>query len=100
MQEALTNIARHAQAKRIVVGLDINEDGLVLTIRDDGIGFDPSYIRSAAHAETSIGLSGMEERVGLVGGQITIQSAPGKGTLIEATFRSPNRRRGPVHDDE
>ena len=90
-QEALTNVARHAQAKRIDVRLEMNNHELTLTIRDDGIGFDPHQMRSAARAGTSIGLSGMEERVRLVGGRIVIQSAPALGTEVRATFSIPPR---------
>ena len=85
-QEALTNVARHAQAKRIDVRLEMKNHELTLIIRDDGIGFDLQQMRSGPQAGTSVGLSGMEERVRLVGGQIIIQSAPGLGTEVRATF--------------
>ena len=90
-QEALTNVARHAQAERIDVRLEMKNHELALIIRDDGIGFDPHEVRSGARAGMTIGLSGMEERVRLVGGQIVIQSAPGLGTEVRATFTLPPR---------
>ncbi|MET0515627.1 MAG: PAS domain S-box protein [Nitrospiraceae bacterium] len=90
-QEALTNVARHAHAGRIDVRLELKDHELTLIIRDDGIGFDPQEMRSGARAGMSIGLSGMEERVRLVGGQMVIQSAPAMGTEIRATFTLPPR---------
>ena len=85
-QEALTNVARHSQATRVEVRLESGDRELALVIRDNGIGFDPQAIRIKARAGTSIGLSGMEERVRLVGGHFHIDSAPTKGTIIRALF--------------
>jgi signal transduction histidine kinase len=84
-QEALTNIVRHAEAREVWVGLAC-DDELCLTIRDDGVGFDVSAAHTrAAHGE-SFGLLGMRERVGIVGGRLTISSSPGQGTLVYACF--------------
>jgi signal transduction histidine kinase len=79
-QEALRNIARHAQAQTVDVTLRSLDDGLQLAVRDDGIGFD------AAHKpnHTSLGLSSMSERVRLLEGELDIESAPGHGTTILA----------------
>jgi two-component system sensor histidine kinase UhpB len=85
-QEALTNVARHAAAHKVEVRLEMNRGELTLIVRDDGRGFDPLLIRSGALAGTSVGLSGMEERVRLAGGQIVIHSAMAKGTEIRASF--------------
>ena len=85
-QEALTNVARHAQAKNVEVRLETRQQELSLVIRDNGIGFDPEAIRTGARAGTSVGLSGMEERVRLAGGHITIDSTPAVGTEIRASF--------------
>lgn len=85
-QEALTNVARHAEAEKVEVRLEMNHRELTLIIRDDGRGFDPLLIRSGGFAGTSIGLSGMEERVRLAGGQIVIRSATAMGTEIRASF--------------
>ena len=97
-QEALTNVARHAQAKKVDVRLEMGNQELALIIRDDGIGFDPQYIRTGTPPGTSVGLSGMEERVRLVGGQIAIHSAPAMGTEIRATFAIPSRPDGMEHE--
>jgi len=85
-QEALTNVARHAQATAVEVHLESDSTTLDLVIHDNGIGFDPNQIRTGARAGTSVGLSGMEERVRLAGGQVQINSSPEGGTEIRASF--------------
>jgi signal transduction histidine kinase len=86
VQEALTNVTRHAQAQRVRVELRQREDELQLIICDDGVGFDvQAALNRAAHG-ASMGLLGLEERALLVGGQIEIESAPGRGTEIRACF--------------
>lgn len=80
LQEALTNVARHAKATRVEVVKQKQRDRLVLRIRDNGRGFD-----SANPAlSKSLGLLGMRERAAILGGQVNISSAPGKGTTITA----------------
>jgi signal transduction histidine kinase len=79
IQEALTNVARHAAASRVEVEVRPGPGRLEIRIEDDGQGFDP-----AARTEKSRGLVGMRERVELLGGTLTIHSAPGEGTRIEA----------------
>ncbi|MBN2387959.1 MAG: sensor histidine kinase [Anaerolineales bacterium] len=77
--EGLTNVARHAQAKNVVLRIAITDpqDALSIMITDDGIGFDPDLV-AAGH----YGLLGMGERVRLVGGGFEIHSAPGRGTQL------------------
>ncbi|MFQ4137951.1 PAS domain S-box protein [Nodosilinea sp. PGN35] len=82
VQEALTNIARHAQAQTVAITLGQTDHTLHLTIQDDGVGFDLEAVGRAKTEGTSLGLLGMEERGVLIGGQLTITSAPGKGTHI------------------
>ena len=79
VQEALTNIVKHARAKHIVVCLRRVKSAVHLQVRDDGIGFDPKQAVSIAH----VGLLAMKDSVELLGGKITIKSALGKGTRIE-----------------
>jgi PAS domain S-box-containing protein len=79
-QEALNNVARHADAHAARVSLQQEEGGWVLAIRDDGVGFDPAD-RDRSH---TLGLLGMQERVRLVNGTLDIESAPGSGTAIVA----------------
>ena len=79
VQEALTNVAKHAEAERLSITL-IRKDGAVVAIvEDDGRGFDPE----ASEAE-GLGLLGMRERLALVGGRLRIEAAPGSGTTIAA----------------
>jgi signal transduction histidine kinase len=77
VQEALTNIVKHAQARTVSIIL-VRRGGLVsVLIEDDGSGFDPGEAR-----EDGLGLVGMRERVALIGGKVTIESSPGAGTTL------------------
>jgi two-component system sensor histidine kinase UhpB len=82
VQEAVTNIARHAGAKHVRIELTRNRASVHLTIRDDGAGFDPAAARRRARNGGSFGVLGMEDRARLLGGVFRIISAPGKGTTI------------------
>ena len=75
----LTNIAKHAGAKRVEVAIEQRPTEVVVNIRDDSRGFAPQQPSDAG----SLGLIGVRERAFLVGGDATIMSAPGKGTSIE-----------------
>ena len=79
-QEALRNLARHAQASTAKVSVRCLDGGLQLAVSDTGIGFDPAQHRH----RPSLGLASMRERVRLVGGELDIESAPGQGTTIVA----------------
>jgi signal transduction histidine kinase len=79
-QEALNNVRRHAAARDAVVTLQGVEGGLLLAIRDDGVGFDAA----SAGKRRSLGLASMRERVRLVDGTLDIESAPGRGTEVVA----------------
>lgn len=79
-QEALHNALRHADAASVAVRLEGRGRGAVLTVRDDGRGFDPSAVRRAGR---HLGLVSMRDRADAVGGGLTVDSAPGKGTVIE-----------------
>ena len=78
-QEALTNVARHAQATQVAVTLHAVEQSLVLQVRDNGRGVTPDELRQAR----SFGLVGMRERVHLLRGELEINSQPGQGTTIQ-----------------
>jgi two-component system sensor histidine kinase UhpB len=82
VQEAVTNILRHAKAENIWVKVSQRQDQLNVSIRDDGKGFDIEKARSSAISGTSFGLLNMEERAVLVGGTMDIASAPGEGVEI------------------
>ncbi|MEV6948158.1 GAF domain-containing sensor histidine kinase [Streptomyces sp. NPDC051172] len=79
-QEALHNALRHAGAQHVDVTLSRREGGTVLRVTDDGSGFDPKSIRRAGR---HLGLVSMRDRASGVGGVLTVESAPGKGTMIE-----------------
>jgi len=78
-QEAVNNALHHAQASRIDVGLDARNGTLVLTVSDDGVGFDPA---DPAVRARRLGLTSMEERARALGGALSIDSAPGSGTRV------------------
>ncbi|MFE9002331.1 GAF domain-containing sensor histidine kinase [Streptomyces sp. NPDC007875] len=79
-QEALHNALRHADARQVDVTLTRHGQGARLRVADDGRGFDPSAVRRAGR---HLGLVSMRDRAGGVGGALTVESAPGKGTVIE-----------------
>ncbi len=85
LQESLTNIAKHAQASRVEIALSREGGQLLLTVHDDGAGFRPDDPRKPA----SYGLLGLHERAYLLGGDVTIDSAPGRGTMIEMRLPEP-----------
>jgi len=78
VQEALTNITRHADAHQVFITLEQTGDDCLLEVRDDGCGFDPVAI-----PRKSFGLAGMKERVLMLGGALDVASSPGHGTSIK-----------------
>jgi signal transduction histidine kinase len=80
VQEALTNIARHAEASQVTVELRLRDGFLELAIKDDGVGFDVRAARERASMGGSMGLLGMQERAELVRGHLAIESTTGRGT--------------------
>jgi signal transduction histidine kinase len=77
VQEALTNCARHAKAKHVLVSLRTNEQGVVVVVEDDGVGFNPTAARGG------LGLLGMQERVQELEGRVAITSKRNQGTTIQ-----------------
>jgi signal transduction histidine kinase len=92
VQEALNNITKHAQAKDVYIQLEYRTNRVIVSIRDDGVGFDLDMVRMSRTRRPSLGLVGMRERAALVGGEVNIQSSPGQGTLVEAIL--------PLHSEE
>jgi signal transduction histidine kinase len=90
-QEALTNVARHADAKNVTVELHAERGQLHLRIRDDGIGFNVTAMREQALHGASLGLLSMEERAALAGGALEFKSLPGHGTEVHARFPMKGR---------
>ncbi len=82
LQEALHNVARHAQARAVWVTLDLRQ-GIALSVRDDGLGFDPAGL-PRLERQGHLGLRQMRERVEALGGQLEVRAAPGEGTEVRA----------------
>ncbi|GIW43656.1 MAG: hypothetical protein KatS3mg077_0938 [Candidatus Binatia bacterium] len=81
LQEALTNVARHAQARNVLVTLEVDSNRVRLRVRDDGRGFDPDAAPSFGK-KLGMGITGMRERAGLYDGRLLVTSSPGKGTEV------------------
>jgi signal transduction histidine kinase len=79
VQEALTNVVKHAQASQVSIVLTRRDGGVNILIEDDGNGFDVGDVGNG-----SLGLVGMRERIALIGGTLSVESAPGEGTTISA----------------
>lgn len=82
-QEALLNSAQHAQAQHIRIKIEETNEILCLTVKDDGIGFDPEAVNSNAH----FGVQGIRERADMVGAELTVSSQSGQGTQIEIILK-------------
>jgi len=79
VQEALSNVVKHAAARHVSIVLAQRGSSVAATIDDDGAGFDEAEVRPDA-----LGLTGMRERLALVGGTLEIESTPGRGTTVAA----------------
>lgn len=82
IQEALNNVAKHSQARKVRVTIAINQRYVIINITDDGKGFEVDKVLSRECSSESLGLPGMRERVELLEGKLTIKSSPGKGASI------------------
>lgn len=80
VQEALTNVRKHARASHVVVHLDCSGAAPVLVVEDDGVGFDPTHALTAM--DGGFGLTSMRERVDQIGGTMDLHTTPGEGTRI------------------
>jgi two-component system sensor histidine kinase UhpB len=87
VQEALSNVAKHARASRAQVSMSRRGRTLRLAVEDDGCGFDVEAAR-----DSRLGLFGMQERLALIGGTLAIHSAPGRGTRVCAQVPLPRSR--------
>jgi signal transduction histidine kinase len=96
IQEALTNVAKHAQAHSCRVYLQRLTNTLLVTIEDDGVGFDPAATQSSERPR-GLGLVGIRERVAQLGGTLRLESAPGRGTRL--TVEVPGGRPGGIEDE-
>ncbi len=87
VQEALTNVRKHAQARRVSLRVDRHDGELAVVVEDDGRGFDAAALAARRVSDRGLGLTTMEERARMLGGSLAIASATGKGTRI--TLRVP-----------
>ncbi|MGZ5684029.1 MAG: histidine kinase, partial [Usitatibacter sp.] len=85
LQESLTNVAKHAQARNVEVTLTEETDRMILVVRDDGRGISPDGPRNPS----SFGILGLRERAYLLGGEVSIKSSPGRGTIVEMRLPHP-----------
>ena len=98
VQEALNNIAKHAQADRVEISLVKRDSRIYASIQDNGKGFDLERVLHLESPERGFGVVGIQERVSLLGGQMDIQTKPGFGTLIHFEIPYENVRGGDEKD--
>ncbi len=89
VQEAMTNVLRHAGARRVSIVLQFSPGQAVAVIEDDGIGFDAEATTAKAGDRGRLGLIGMQERMAQIGGTLTLESAPSRGTTVIAGVPIP-----------
>ncbi len=82
VQEAITNIARHSAARNVELNIHLDQDELCVDIIDDGIGFEINSVTISPDSGRGLGLLGMEERLELLDGEVTIETAEGAGTKV------------------
>ena len=92
VQEALNNVVQHAQASQAWVEVRFEAEHLVLSVRDDGQGFEAPDLPDALARQGHFGLMGIQERALLYGGQLTLRSAPGEGTEVTVRLPYPARQ--------
>jgi signal transduction histidine kinase len=90
VQEALTNVAKHARATQVGVTVGVSEGVATAVVEDDGAGFDPEAV-----GRGRLGLLGMRERLALVGGGLVVESAPGGGATVIARVPLAGKIAGP-----
>jgi hypothetical protein len=99
IQEALTNVSKHARAKTVTIVLGLEDSDVRLSIADDGVGFDLPSRENDPSVNRGLGLLGMQERVSSVGGRIAVESAPGRSTRLDVSIpwkgRLDNSDQGP-----
>jgi signal transduction histidine kinase len=81
-QEALNNVRRHAEATRVVTSVELSDSVVTMTVEDNGKGFNPPMLTDHPTPGSKLGLIGMHERARLLGGSLSVDSAPGKGTKV------------------
>lgn len=94
-QQALTNSGRHAAASRVRLALTFGDSHAILTVADDGIGYDPERVAGPSR-HGGLGLYGMQERAALLGATFDLDTAPGKGTRIVVSVPVPSGTEDPM----
>jgi two-component system, chemotaxis family, CheB/CheR fusion protein len=97
--EALNNVFKHAQATNVSLIVERRTGMAQMIVEDDGRGFDVAAARRSAHTEQRLGLVGMDERVAQLGGTLTIESAPGRGTTVFVRIPVADVVQGAVDDE-
>jgi signal transduction histidine kinase/CheY-like chemotaxis protein len=85
-QEAMSNVLRHSQATKLEIDLSAGPEEVRLTLKDNGRGFTNGQMKASGDATLNIGIAGMHERAALAGGELAIESMPGKGTEVRVTL--------------
>jgi signal transduction histidine kinase len=98
VQEALTNVVRHARAQHVWIELRQRHGRLELEVRDDGVGFDVETTLEQAAARGSLGLLGMRERVQILGGDLEVESTRASGTWIRLSIPVTSRETEPEQE--
>lgn len=86
VHEAIANVVKHAGATRVWVRLGLARDDLLVTVRDDGGGFDPDSAQRRALSGDHVGLPALYDRINAMGGSLEVRSAPREGTTLAASF--------------
>ena len=94
VQEAMSNVARHARAQNVFITLDFSNSRVVIEVEDDGEGFDLTAVSKTTDRERGLGLMGMQERVALFSGTMSIETAPGAGTQLRIEVPVEGTRNG------
>jgi len=94
VQEAMSNIARHAKAQNVFITLDFSSSKVVIEVEDDGEGFDLAAVSKTTDKGRGLGLMGMQERVSLFSGTMVIETAPGAGTQLRIEVPIEGARNG------
>jgi signal transduction histidine kinase len=90
IQELITNVGKHAGANHVQVATTWTSDRIEVTIEDDGKGFDEKVARARIHGDHGFGLFSIRERVAYVGGEMTVESSCGKGTVVRMSVPLQN----------
>ncbi len=89
-QEAVSNIAGHAEAENVIISLEFVDGAVELTFEDDGKGFDTAQVTGPGRRMAGLGILGMQERVATLGGTLTLDSHPGGGTVLSVRVPLPH----------